>query len=442
MRISSPVEHSAPARGAAPVDLQKDWQERLTVVLETLQEMSRQTDPQELVRTFGRRMANVFPGDRRISLSRRGLTQPWYRVTRYTGWTEEVNPWESPEKLPVLHGGLLADLIYAEEPVILDDFSVSPADPAFEYLEGQRSLMAVPHFDGGQSLNMVVTTSTRPRAFDRERFPETVWMSNLFGRATQNLLLNTRLKEAYAQIDRELKTIAEIQRGLLPRCTPEIATLGLSAYYRTSQHAGGDYYDFFELGDGKWGILIADVSGHGTPSAVVMAITHAIAHLSPKESDPAKLLTFVNKHLTTRYTSSFQSFVTAFYAVYDEASRTLTYSCAGHNPPRLTSPCASHVAVLCEAADLPLGLSADIEYQSHTRQLTPGDRLVIYTDGITEAANVQGELFGTRRLDMVLQSCGQETADALLERLLEWLLAFTEDAAPADDRTVIVATVR
>jgi len=424
------------------VDLQKDWQERLAVVLETMREMSLQTDPQELVRTFGRRMASVFPADRRISLGRRGLNHPWYRITRYTGWTEEINPWESPEKLPVLHGGILADLFYSEEPQIIDDLKLSKDDPALEYLEGQRSLMAIPHFDGGQALNMVVTTSARPHAFDRERFPETVWMSNLFGRATQNLLLHSRLKEAYAQIDRELKTIAEIQRGLLPRETPDIATLGLSAYYRTSQHAGGDYYDFFDLGEGKWGILIADVSGHGTPSAVVMAITHAIAHLSPKDSDPAALLTFVNKHLATRYTSSFQSFVTAFYAVYDEKQRTLTYSCAGHNPPRLTSPCASHVEVLCEAADLPLGLSADIQYQSHTKQLTPGDRLVIYTDGIIEAANVGGELFGTRRLDMVLQSCGQETADALLERLLEWLRNFTEDAPPADDRTVIVATVR
>ncbi len=146
--------------------------------------------------------------------------------------------------------------------------------------------MAIPHFDGGQALNMVISTSSRPAAFDREKFPETVWMSNLFGRATQNLLLNTRLKEAYGRIDRELKTIAEIQRSLLPGSTPEIPTLGLSAYYRTSTHAGGDYYDFFDLGEGRWGILIADVSGHGTPSAVVMAITHAIAICPPRRSIP------------------------------------------------------------------------------------------------------------------------------------------------------------
>lgn len=439
LTVADSTTAAANLRPAIPVT---DWQERLAIVCETMKEMSLQTDPQELVRTFGRRMASVFPADRRISLSRRGLHEPWYRITRYSGWEEEINPWESPEKLPVLHGGILGDLFYREEPQILDDLRFTVDDPAAPYLEGQRSLMAIPHFDGGQALNMVISTSSRPAAFDREKFPETVWMSNLFGRATQNLLLNTRLKEAYGRIDRELKTIAEIQRSLLPGSTPEIPTLGLSAYYRTSTHAGGDYYDFFDLGEGRWGILIADVSGHGTPSAVVMAITHAIAHLSPKEVDPSKLLTFVNRHLTQRYTSSFESFVTAFYAVYDERDRTLTYSCAGHNPPRLTSQCADHVTVLCEAADLPLGLSPDIVYHSHKIQLTPGDRIVIYTDGIVEAANMRGELFGTRRLDMVAQTCGAESADALLERLLEWLKTFTEDAPPEDDRTVIIATVR
>ena len=87
-----------------------------------------------------------------------------------------------------------------------------------------------------------------------------VWMSNLFGRATHNLVLAEELKAAYEIVDRELKIVADIQRSLLPSPLPKIPTLGLAAHYQTSQWAGGDYYDFFPLPDGHWGILIADVS--------------------------------------------------------------------------------------------------------------------------------------------------------------------------------------
>ncbi len=112
--------------------------------------------------------------------------------------------------------------------------------------------------------------------------------------------------------------VADIQRSLLPQVLPTIPTLELAAYYRTSRWAGGDYYDFFPLPDGRWGILIADVSGHGTPAAVMMAITHSLAHSLPGPADPpAALLGHVNRQLSHRYTAANEVFVTAFYGVYD-----------------------------------------------------------------------------------------------------------------------------
>ena len=197
-----------------------------------------------------------------------------------------------------------------------------------------RSLMALPNYDQGQALNYAVVLRADADAFDPETLPERVWMSNLFGRATSNLVLRQELERAYKVVDRELHRVAEIQRSLLPKVLPEIPKLSVAAHYQTSQWAGGDYYDFFELSGGKWGLLIADVSGHGTPAAVMMAITHAVAHSHPGDPEPpSALLEHVNDRMTRLYTADGAAFVTAFYGIYDPATRALTYASAGHNPP-------------------------------------------------------------------------------------------------------------
>jgi sigma-B regulation protein RsbU (phosphoserine phosphatase) len=419
-----------------------DADERLRQVVETMREMSLLTDPQEMVRAYGRRMQTLLPVDRRISLSRRGLREPSYRVTRFSGWTDDINPWKEKHRLPLHEGGFFADLIYGDESVIIDDLQIDPDDPAARYLEGQRSLMAIPMLDGGAALNMAISTRSDPGAFDRERLPDLVWLANLFGRATHNLVLTDQLREAYEVVDRELKVVGDIQHSLLPKEMPAIETLELAAAYRTSQRAGGDYYDFFPLCDGSWGILIADVSGHGTPAAVVMAITHSIAHLYPNKSiAPGQMLEFVNRHLASRYTSEFGAFVTAFYGVYDPRRRTLTYSSAGHNPPRLRRCGESEVTPLDGARNIPLGLLTDVKYPDVTHPLHPGDRIIFYTDGITEAQNRAGEMFGLRRLDFLLETgCGEDPA-SIVKNLMASVEAFSEGAAATDDRTVIVANV-
>src|SRR5438445_2316906 len=306
------------------------WQNRLAVIVDTMREISRQTDPQAMVRTYGQRMRQFVPVDGSISLSRRGLTFPRYRITRSSTWREVINPWKEPDRLPMFESGLLSKLIYSDEPHIIDDLAVEADDPAAEYLSGHRSLQAIPLFDQGAALNMVVLLRKEPAAFSRQQFPELVWLSNLFGRATSNLVLSGDLQAAYSALDRELKVVADIQRSLLPAQLPQIPTLDLAAFYQPSRRAGGDYYDFFPLPEGKWGILIADVSGHGTPAAVLMAITHCIAHTHPgPAAPPSKVFAYINHHLTTRYTVSSGAFVTAFYAVSDPATRMLGNALAG-----------------------------------------------------------------------------------------------------------------
>ena len=418
-----------------------DTDQRLSEVVGVMREMSLLSDPEEVVRAYGSWIRGMINADAFVSLSRRDLEYPKYRITRASRWTEPINPWTERDRLPLLEGGLLAELIYGDQPKILQDFSLAEDDPAHVYLEGQRALMAIPNYDGGLGLNMTVRLSGNPDAFARETFPEHVWMSNLFGRATQNLALSEELRRAYALVDRELKHVADIQKSLLPKTIPNVPTLGLAAYYQTSQWAGGDYYDFFALPDGKLGLLIADVSGHGTPAAVMMAITHSIAHSYPgPPASPGELLAHVNHQLTTHYTMQSGIFVTAFYGIYDPLVRELTYACAGHNPPRLKRCEDGSIASLDGVSNLPLGLFPDLTFEATTLRLIPGDQIIFYTDGITEAFDPEGQMFGLDRLDEVLETCHLD-ADGLIEEVLRALDAFTRGIAATDDRTLLVAKI-
>jgi sigma-B regulation protein RsbU (phosphoserine phosphatase) len=418
-----------------------DWRQRLDLIVETMREMSLQTDAQAMVAAYAKRMRELLRVVRSIALSRRDLEAPKYRITRSSTWKEDVNPWKQKDRLPVLEGGLLGELIYSDEPHIIDELEVDDDDPAAEYLAGQRSLVAIPNYDQGVALNMTVLMREEPAAFNREQFPELVWMSNLFGRATHNLVLNEEVRAAYEMVDHEMRIIADIQRSLLPAELPEIPTMSLAAYYQTSHRAGGDYYDFFPLSDGKWGVLIADVSGHGSPAAVVMAITHSIAHTYPgPATPPSEMLNYLNRHLSSRYTAKSGTFVTAFYGIYDPQTRELSYGSAGHNPPRLKRCAGGEIFSLAGTKGLPLGIIETERYEQRTETLRPGDQILFYTDGITEAHNPSGELFGLDRLDAVLGQC-RDRADDLIEAVLAAVDEHTAGAPPSDDRTLVVAKI-
>jgi sigma-B regulation protein RsbU (phosphoserine phosphatase) len=418
-----------------------DWHAKLKFVVDMMRELSLQSDPQEMVRSYGDKVRTLLPSDRRISLSRRGLPAPYCRITRSTTWDAAVDPWKEPEKLPLLKGGILSELIYADQPRLIDDLVLAADDPAHEYLAGQRSLIAVPLYDNGLALNMVVLTKTEPAAFSREQFPEIVWLSNLFGKATSSLVLKQELQKAYHQLEREMRVVGDLQKTLLPAELPLIPTLELAAHYQPSARAGGDYYDFFPLPDGKWGIFLADVSGHGAAAAVFMAITHSIAHTHPGPAAPAgRMLSYLNGHLAKRYSRRTDTFVTAFYAVYDPTRRSLTYASAGQNPPRLKRKADGSLIGLDAVRGFPLGIMEEWTYDEATLTLDPGDQIIFYTDGITEAHNLEGDLFGTDRLDSELKD-GPPQADGLLMAILQAVSYFAEGRPADDDRTLIVASV-
>jgi sigma-B regulation protein RsbU (phosphoserine phosphatase) len=263
-----------------------------------------------------------------------------------------------------------------------------------------------------------------------------LWQANLFGRAVLNLVLRRELAAAYEALDREFEVIGGIQRSLLPPELPDIPGVSTAAHYETASRAGGDYYDFFPLSDRSWGIFIADVSGHGAAAAVIMAITHVIAHMHPgPPTPPSSVLKYLNEALSGRYTNNGRSFVTAFYGVLSPQTGMLRYSSAGHNPPRLRRN--GQVAGLNGASSLPLGISETEHYEDAEMEFRPDDCLLLYTDGITETVDKEGEMFGTERLDGALLEAPTD-ADAVVAALRQSLGRFANGERPADDRTLVV----
>jgi sigma-B regulation protein RsbU (phosphoserine phosphatase) len=429
-------------------DSRTPWAKRLEFVLEMMRDLSNHTDPMDMVKSYARHIRRVVPYDSYLSLSRRGLEHPHFRITRSETLGKDFDPWQNPHRIPLFEGGLLAELIYGEEPAVIDDLQLEPSDPAVPFLKGVRSLVAIPLYDNGKSLNMSVIARRERAAFDRTMLPALVALSNLFGRAAHAQVLRRELGTAYESLDRELRVVADIQRGLLPSQLPSIPNLEMSAFYHASARAGGDYYDVFPLAATagrhgcSWGILLADVSGHGPPAAVMMAITHSIAHLGKDlPGEPASMLRFINENLAARYTAGNGRFVTGIYGVWDPNSRTLRYANAGHPPP-LRRKVDGQVDSLDGERGLPLGVEAVEKFPETEQTLAPGETLLMFTDGITESRRgTEADLFGEKRLASALAAC-DGSPKKVIEQVLHELKSFTDGAPAADDRTLLVMKVR
>jgi sigma-B regulation protein RsbU (phosphoserine phosphatase) len=228
---------------------------------------------------------------------------------------------------------------------------------------------------------------------------------------------------------------------MLPQQLPEMAGLELATWYEPAAYAGGDYYDFFPLPQGKWGILVGDVSGHGSPAAVLMAITHTLAHSLPfDQPGPGQMLDFVNAHLAHHYTPRHGAFVTAFFGVYCPTSRRMVYASAGHEPPRVMRCADGRLFALDDAQSLPLGVMDDTHFNEAQVTLEPGDQLAIYTDGVTDAMNAQRERFGIKRLEAALRNCAL-SAQAMIDAVRSQVESFSSRRVGVDDRTMVVVRV-
>jgi sigma-B regulation protein RsbU (phosphoserine phosphatase) len=233
-----------------------------------------------------------------------------------------------------------------------------------------------------------------------------------------------------------------VQRALLPQEPPDIPGVEVAAFNLPAQIVGGDTYDFGRFRDGSHALAIADVAGHGVSAGLLMAsVQAAMRTLIPEYDAPDAVLGRINHFFN--HNIRFTTFVTLFLARLDPAARTLRYSNAGHNPPlhcRMRGD-GSTVLTWLGPTGAAIGLVEEFRPGANTLELAPGDILVLYTDGITEAGNPQGRPFGEDGLAAVVRESTDLTARELAQRLWDTLQEFTGGGALADDVTVVAVKV-
>jgi serine phosphatase RsbU (regulator of sigma subunit) len=260
--------------------------------------------------------------------------------------------------------------------------------------------------------------------------------AELLRSALQRARLYDLSEKQRAHILHELELARKVQANLMPAKLPAVAGYELAAFWLPAQEMAGDYYGVYKLPDRRWGLVVADVSGKGASSALFMAMTYSlIRERVEKDSSPASVLAEVNRHLHQQLAD--QSFVTAFYAVLDPARNRLTYANAGHHPPIVRR--RSGQLEQLPNGSMALGVLPDTPYTEQSIHLEPGDSLVIYTDGVTDAFNPDDEVFDLPRLKTsVAQEPG--SASALLGRLKGDLSTWVGSTPQFDDITVLVLT--
>jgi sigma-B regulation protein RsbU (phosphoserine phosphatase) len=265
----------------------------------------------------------------------------------------------------------------------------------------------------------------------------------VIARVNTHLTIHRLKREVESQKDQlkhELEVVSEVQRKLLPKKLPEIDGFKLAAHYETSRYAGGDYYDIIKIPENRWGFLIADAEGHSAPAAVLMAMTCALFRAYPVSADdPAAVLDYLNEHLCK---VADPSFMTALYAVYDVGQQTMRVARAGQPLPMIYRSFEKKAFELNSPGVYPLGIEPyEIEIPVTEFKLMPGDRFLVYTDGLSERFNAAGETYGEERLLKPLATDNAAAPQDVIAAIMGDLEQFAGDHPADDDQALLLGIV-
>jgi sigma-B regulation protein RsbU (phosphoserine phosphatase) len=248
-----------------------------------------------------------------------------------------------------------------------------------------------------------------------------------------------KLLDGQRRLETELSLAREIHRMLLPAEAPCGHTFKVSMLNLPSQEVGGDYLDFFRLNDRQLGLVIGDVSGKGIPGSILMSNVQAsFRSAAYRHAHPHQVVGEVNRQLTR--TTAAGNYATLVYAVWDEEALQLVYCSAGHNYPIWRRQSDGGVQRL-ELSGPPVGIEAEVNFVSDRVQMSSGDVIVFYTDGVTESLNESNEDFGEERLLDLVARFPRSEAGELLNHIYDQVNQFMAGVSPADDMTMIVLQV-
>jgi serine phosphatase RsbU (regulator of sigma subunit) len=317
--------------------------------------------------------------------------------------------------------------------------SDAQADPRFMggtvMLQGVRSVLAVPLGVGANVFGIIYADSPLSDArFTEDHLKVLTTLASVAAIRVENARLTEEQIER-ERLEREQQVASEIQQRFLPASAPQLDGWELQGISFPCYEIGGDYYDFIRREDGKLVVALGDVSGKGTAAALLMSSLHAAIHAQSDAHDSiVETISAVNRYLVESIPPN--RFVTLFYAELDPLKGSLTFLNAGHNPPLIVH--AGGTMEQLAAGGLPLGIMSDAEFREGRTQLQPGDVLVIYSDGVSEAVNPSGEEFGPTRLYEVVARNLDASAGGIRDRIESALTKFCQGTPAADDITLVI----
>ena len=328
--------------------------------------------------------------------------------------------------------GLIGHVAVSGRPFISPDVRKEP-----RYVNARartRSEMVAPIISNEEVIGVFDLESDELNAYVNDDLEVLMLLASQVAIIIEKVMLHDQLIEKQ-RLETQLEVARQVQLELLPARDPQVEGFDISAYNFPTEEVSGDYYDWVQIYDDQIGIVIADVSGKGVPAALLMAFLRAsLRAASHIGYAPQVSMSKVNYLLWESIERN--QFVTAFYGILDTTNRTLAYSNAGHNPPMLID--IDGTAHFEERGGVPLGMFRDSRYYEYYATIAPGQILVLYTDGVTEATNPSGEEYGRDRLAEAVRNVRDLPAREMIDVLHRDLIQWTDGQGAGDDVTFFI----
>ncbi|HLA97812.1 MAG TPA: SpoIIE family protein phosphatase [Anaerolineales bacterium] len=391
---------------------------------------------EELIRYLMEEMPSLLDAEACALLLRDPIKQS-VNILASHGWRDDIvsQGWDIPFDQP----GVLRDLVLKKELISLSGLSEIKLYPELDQtinIEGWHHLVLMPMESHGEVIGILMINTSEPWEGAGAELQFLRLLANQAAIALENARLN-QIELANQRMEIELEFGRRIQTNMLPAELPEVNGWSLSALYQPARQVGGDFYDWFTLEDrpDQLGIVIGDVVDKGIPAALFMTLSRTMIRIAALSGQPpAQALMQANEWIIRDGRAAL--YLTAFYARLDTQSGELMFSNAGHNPPILFQAKEGKIIQLTTAGAL-IGYLEEIQIAQDQIYLRPGDSLVLYTDGVTEAVNSREEVFGLERLGKVMAASRGLRAAELQDNIITALQEFTQGVTLGDDITLV-----
>lgn len=328
--------------------------------------------------------------------------------------------------------GFIGSVALSGEPIIshdvrLDEVYVNARDTT-------RSEMVAPIISNDEVIGVFDLESDLLNAYSEDDLEVLMLLASQVAIIIEKVMLHEQLIEK-KRLEGQLEVARQVQLELLPAKDPELPKFDISAYNFPTEEVSGDYYDWVRIYDDQIGVVIADVAGKGVPAALLMAFLRASLRAATHVGYATHISMAKVNYLLWESIERNQ-FVTAFYGILDASNRTLSYSNAGHNPPILID--SDGKTRFIDSGEQPLGMFRDTRYHEYYHSFHPGEILLLYTDGVTEAQDENGEEFGRERLAEAVKTNSSLTARQLIANLQRSVMDWTGGVGSNDDATFFV----